>query len=1352
MRNIISGNYYGIVTESTAENALIQGNYIGTDITGTQDLGNDVVGVAIASGDGSTVGGAIAGAGNLVSGNYYGVSLGTSNNVAQGNLIGTDATGASPLPNESHGVLVGGSSNLVGGTNPGEANVIAFNDGHGVRVYPGTGHSILGNSIHSNTGINSYYIPGNGFGIELGYEDEIAINDPGDPDTGVNNLQNYPVLTTVTGGGATVNGSLNSIPSTQFDLHFYANTACDASGYGEGETFLGSDTVTTDAGGDVTFSSSLTTSVPVGRYVTATATAPDGSTSEFSACFQFTAIADLGITKDDGVTEVMPGGQVTYTIIATNAGPDDIPGAHVGDEFGEYLSCSWTCVAAGGATCATGPSTEDIEDIIYLPVGGTATYTAVCDIDHTALEFVENWAEVMVPDGADDPNEDNNEDDDTDTVLGIDYGDAPDPSFSTLWDSDGARHLMVGSLYLGASVDADADGQPTPAADGDDTDGTDDEDGVAFTSIVMTGETAFLDVTASAAGLLNVWIDLDRNGSWLGPGEQIVTDQPLSAGVNQLSFIVPADATPGVSYARFRLDSTGGLTPTGFASDGEVEDHVVDIRSSTLDIAETGQTTSYAAGDDGAFQMGMPWPVPRFVDNSDGTVTDELTGLMWTQDNVNPGPAPCGPGVTRDWFLSLSFVDCLNSNSYLGHDDWRMPNILELNSLIDFREFDHRPWWNSQGFTMTTNYRWWSSMTQPNGLGQAFTLSAVSSTSGVSKTAVSGTAVWPVRGGPEGGAVQLPATGQERCWDASYVEVPCAGTGQDGDHRAGAAWPSPRFEIDGDCVTDRLTGLTWTKDINPFGTRSWYGALDDALGLSLCGYDDWRLPSVLELRTLYHFDTGPGSAYGTLHDWWQSSGFVNMTNDPAWSGTSYAGNPAAAAWIMFVDYSKDIDDSLVVWPVRGNQQTDTADLSVLVADSADPVDPGDNITYTVAVSNLGPNPASDGVVTTTLPVGATFVGATGSGWSCGEVDLVVSCTMGSLAVGAAAPISIEITTPVLPGTMLSSNTVVDSLQDDPVGENNSAVETTIVRGYDFGDAPDPSYPTLLASNGAQHLLGGALFLGATVDVEPDGQPTPGADGDDLDGGDDEDGVVFAASLLAGADESFQVTASVAGMLNAWIDFNADGDWDDPGEQVFTDEPLVAGSNGLSVMIPLDAAVGTTCARFRFDSAGGLTPTGLAADGEVEDYTVVIDPSAELEVGISDSPDPVPEGGRLTYYVSVGNNGQLEATSVVLADTLPPEVSFVAASHPGCVEAGGVVTCDLATLAAGGSTMVEIEVDVAFGTTGTITNTAEVILNETDPVAGNNTDAEITTVVDEPTYIFSDGFETGNTTRWSLTSP
>ncbi|MGD8441266.1 MAG: FG-GAP-like repeat-containing protein, partial [Holophagae bacterium] len=96
MRNVISDNFYGIETESTAANAQIQGNFIGTDVTGTVAVGN-LIGVAIASGDGCTVGGAVAGAGNVVSGNDYGVSISTSNNIVQGNLIGTDATGTSAL-------------------------------------------------------------------------------------------------------------------------------------------------------------------------------------------------------------------------------------------------------------------------------------------------------------------------------------------------------------------------------------------------------------------------------------------------------------------------------------------------------------------------------------------------------------------------------------------------------------------------------------------------------------------------------------------------------------------------------------------------------------------------------------------------------------------------------------------------------------------------------------------------------------------------------------------------------------------------------------------------------------------------------------------------------------------------------------------------------------------------------------------------------------------------------------------------------------------------------------------------------------------------------------------------------
>jgi len=129
-------------------------------------------------------------------------------------------------------------------------------------------------------------------------------------------------------------------------------------------------------------------------------------------------------------------------------------------------------------------------------------------------------------------------------------------------------------------------------------------------------------------------------------------------------------------------------------------------------------------------------------------------------------------------------------------------------------------------------------------------------------------------------------------------------------------------------------------------------------------------------------------------------------------------------------------------------------------------------------------------------------------------------------------------------------------------------------------------------------------LGNTVDADADGQPSDSALGDDNDGSDDEDGVKIHI-LIAGEQAVFQVTVSgQAGVVEAWIDFDGDGIWQNPEEQIFS-QLLDVGTHSLVVMIPGDAVVGTTYARFRLSSQGGLTPSGLAPDGEVEDYTVVI---------------------------------------------------------------------------------------------------------------------------------------------------
>ncbi len=198
---------------------------------------------------------------------------------------------------------------------------------------------------------------------------------------------------------------------------------------------------------------------------------------------------------------------------------------------------------------------------------------------------------------------------------------------------------------------------------------------------------------------------------------------------------------------------------------------------------------------------------------------------------------------------------------------------------------------------------------------------------------------------------------------------------------------------------------------------------------------------------------------------------------------------------------------------------------------------------------------------------------------------------------------------------------------------------------DFGDAPAP-YPTLRAGDGARHIASGAR-LGVNVDGEADGQPSSTALGDDLNKSpDDEDGVIFLApvmSLTATSSSSVQVnlTGATNAKLDGWIDFNQDGDWVDAGEQIFTSVTVANGNNILPFNVPANTVAGDTFARFRVSSAGGLTPTGLVCDGEVEDY--------KLTVAASSSPVQInlPNSGTSTLKLN-GANVQLTQNNVVLA--------------------------------------------------------------------------------------------------------
>lgn len=163
----------------------------------------------------------------------------------------------------------------------------------------------------------------------------------------------------------------------------------------------------------------------------------------------------------------------------------------------------------------------------------------------------------------------------------IDFGDAP-ASYGSYADDNGARHsTQNNSIFMGATVDAEFDSFQFPLSD-DETDGLDDEDGVAFVTGIEVGNDAVLQILASSSAFVNGWIDFDGNGVF-GTDEQIIDAQPVQKGSNNIAYNVPQWAEPGSTWARFRISSTAVLGPTGGVSDGEVEDYQIDITE--LDVS-----------------------------------------------------------------------------------------------------------------------------------------------------------------------------------------------------------------------------------------------------------------------------------------------------------------------------------------------------------------------------------------------------------------------------------------------------------------------------------------------------------------------------------------------------------------------------------------------------------------------------------------------------------------------------------------------------------------------------------------------------------------------------------------------
>ena len=377
----------------------------------------------------------------------------------------------------------------------------------------------------------------------------------------------------------------------------------------------------------------------------------------------------------------------------------------------------------------------------------------------------------------------------------------------------------------------------------------------------------------------------------------------------------------------------------------------IQLNAATLTLARTGQTKCYAnngsllacagTGQDGDFQMGVAWPSPRFTDNGDGTMTDNLTGLMWLKDancSNTIGYNPDGGLLSgMYWQTGLNFIAGINAGNFpgcsAGYNDWRFPNINELESLVNRDQPSQSNWLISQGFQNVQSHVYWSSTTTIHDFTYAWDIVMQDGIeSAHAKDVAPGVFnnqyyVWPVRGVSNGPA-PVWRTGQSLCYDGTGLSVPCAGTGQDGDLQVGVAWPNPRFTDHGNgTVTDHLTGLMWLKDIRCPPRTSWINAFGSIAAINagtnyFCKdytagtYNDWRMPNAKEMWSLFDFSQVnpafpvsqpfyPGAPWG--NDIWGSTTWVNV---PSIDFTGHF------MWPYLLLNSKSAGTSADTWMVR----------------------------------------------------------------------------------------------------------------------------------------------------------------------------------------------------------------------------------------------------------------------------------------------------------------------------------------------------------------------------------------------------------------------------------------------------
>ncbi len=796
----------------------------------------------------------------------------------------------------------------------------------------------------------------------------------------------------------------------------------------------------------------------------------------------------------------------------------------------------------------------------------------------------------------------------------LDWGDAPD-TYNTLSASNGARHNTSLAFHLGATVDGNLDGQPTGTANGDDTDAEgDDDDGITLPAAFITGTTANVTVNASGAGRLNAWVDFNNDGDWGDMGEQIFDNVPVMTGNNALSFAVPAGATPSTTFARFRYTTASVMTPafTGLQTTGEVEDYQVtiinnqyNISSPTVAEGNAGPTnlTFAVSRTNGTGTGSVDYSVPT------GTATSGTDYNALAAGTVNFANGETSKNVTvtvngdlvveDNETVILTLSNPVNGAIATGTGTGIITN--DDNATLTLSGGSSQ----NEGNAGSTVYTFTATLSAPvqGGFQINYTTGEGTATAGTDYTDNDGTLTfagtmgetqsWTVNGSGDN-TVELNET-----FEGTLGSITMTSAVQALAISKSGLPQTSTIANDDQCVISFLAPFS-TSEGNS-GTKSYaltinmsnkidvpiVVAFAHSNGTATFEDNDYVLTvgstSIGLLQPLTVTIGNPPIILGDLKVEGDEFFYVTLSeNDFQGRNIVFAGGGTTLANTVTLTN----DDNATVTFTGGssaNEGNSGTNNRTFTATLDNPVQGGFTVAYT---TNNGTATTADNDYVDNDGT-LTFTG------TANEPQTITVQVKGDLNIEADETFTVQ----------LGAITAATPIQTNAISIGGTNPQTAILLNdeLDWGDAPD-SYLTLLSSNGPRHAtVPNGLRLGATIDADLDGQPNANATGD----GADEDGVTLPPVLVLNTTANLTVNASATGKLDAWVDFNNNGSFADAGEKVFNNVALVAGDNALNFAVPNGATPSNSFARFRLSTAGGLSPTGLAADGEVEDYAIQI---------------------------------------------------------------------------------------------------------------------------------------------------